>query len=253
MTIDVKERITDDLQKAKQEGGLVADRIREIVKTAIAESAGELKQGSGELRTIASDAIAAVVEFVQGKRQSAKADLIASIEGVIDGIRASRQPDIDQTQTQIAELENTLDVQAQELEAEVESALVAIESTVEPESADFKTLLHKVVATVRESKQFAIAQEQYTTLKTRIAQWDDQLAQRYGDRYAQVKQRLESSWDQAKQWYEQQRASVAAGQPTPVETWQTDLEAKAAAAGANAAQTEAEVKEQVQTVINSQT
>ncbi len=257
MTTDIKDRITDDLQKAKQEGGLVADRIREIVKLAVTESIGEIKQGSGEIKTIASDAIAAVMELVKEKRQTAKADLMASIEGIIDGIRASRQAEIDQTQTQIAELETTLDVQAQALDDEVENALVAIETHVNAPSdtdatvaSDFKILLTKALATVRETKQFAIAQEQYTKLRDKLAQFDDQLTQRYGDRYAQIKHQFESSWASAKQWYDQQRAESSTGKPTPVETLQADLETKAAQAGTTAAQTEQELKTQVKSTLN---
>lgn len=257
MATAIKDRITDDLQKAKQEGGLVADRIREIVKLAVTESVGEIKQGSGEIKTIARDAIAAVMELVKEKQHTAKADLMASIEGVIDGIRASRQTEIDQTQTQIAELETTLDVQAQELNDEVENALVAIETSVNtpPDSEttaapDFQTLLTKALATVRETKQFAIAQEQYTKLRDKLAQFDDQLTQRYGDRYAQIKHQFESSWASAKQWYVQQRADIATGKPTPVETLQAALDTQAAKAGTVAAQTEQELKTQVKSTLN---
>jgi hypothetical protein len=71
-TTAVKERLTADLNKVKSEGGSRASRIREILQTAFAETVAEVKAGSGEIGSIAQDAIAdaqTTDEFAKAKQQ----------------------------------------------------------------------------------------------------------------------------------------------------------------------------------------
>uniref|UniRef100_A0A832H1V6 Histidine kinase n=1 Tax=Oscillatoriales cyanobacterium SpSt-402 TaxID=2282168 RepID=A0A832H1V6_9CYAN len=238
------------MQKAKEEGGLRTDRIREIVKAAVSQAVGELKEGSGEIRTIAKDAIAAVLDLVKEKGQEAKAEMTASVEGVIDGIRDSRQAEITKTQAQVTELQTELDIQTQQLEADVDGALVAIESEARQSSSDFRTLLEKIVSTIRDSKQFAAAKEQYEKVKAQLAVLDERLAERYGDRYEQVKHQLEKYWETARIWYDQRRAEVETGATDPVQRSQTDFSSKFADAGTFVARKEQEIKARIKDALH---
>ncbi|MDX2229805.1 MAG: hypothetical protein NW220_09220 [Leptolyngbyaceae cyanobacterium bins.349] len=254
MTTEFKERITADLEKAKQEGGLRSDRIREIVKTAVAQAVGEIKVGSGEIRTIARDAIGAVIELVKERGQEAKAEMMASVEGVVDGIRESRQTAIADTQSQMDQLQTELDAQNQQLEAEVDGALVAIETEAnQSSSSDVKTVLERIVETVRDSKQFAVVQEQYTKLRSQLAVLDERLAEKYGDRYDQVKHQLEKYWDTAKIWYEKNRTEVEAGKSDPIEKTQVGLGEKFAQAGSFVAKKEQEIKAKIKDALHTET
>lgn len=251
MATDVKERIAADLQKAKQEGGLRSDRIREIVKSAVSQSLGEIKAGSGEIGTIAREAIAAVIDLMKEKGHEAKAEMSASVEGVVEGIRESRQTAIANTQSQMDQLQTELDTHAQQLEADVDGALVAIETEAQQSTGDVKTTLEKIVATIRESKQFAVVQEQYAKLRSQLAVLDERLAERYGDRYEQVKHQLEKYWDNAKVWYDKNRAEVESGQVDPVEKTQVGLGEKFAQAGSFVAQKEQEIKSKIKDALHS--
>lgn len=253
MTNEVKERIAEDLQKAKQEGGLRTDRIREIVKQAVFQAVGEIKEGSGEIRTIARDAIAAVIDSVKERGHEAKAEMMASVEGVVDGIRESRQTTIAQTQTRMDQLQTELDTQTQQLENEVDGALVAIESEAKQSSTDVQPVLERIIATVRESKQFTAVQEQYTKLRSQLAVLDERLVERYGDRYEQVKHQLEGYWDDAKIWYEKNRTEVEAGNADPVEKTQVGLGEKFAQAGSFVAKKEQEIKSKIKDALHSET
>jgi DNA repair exonuclease SbcCD ATPase subunit len=252
----VKERIAADLQKAKEEGNLRSERIREIVKAAVAEAVSEIKQGSGEIRTIARDAISAVIELLRDKGQETKADVYASIEGVIDGIKASRQQEIAQKQAQVENLQADLDTQTQTLEAEMNSALVEIETTAKEStsaSPDLKSLFASAVEAVLESKQFAVLKDQYVKLKSQLAVLDERLAERYGDRYEQVKQQLEKYLVNTKDWYEQTKAEVRTGVPDPVQRMQVEIGAKMAAAGAAVARKEKAAKDRLQELLHKET
>ncbi len=251
MATDVKERIASDLQKAKQEGSVRSDRIREIVKLAVAEAVGEIKLGSGEIRTIAQDAIAAVIDLVKEKGQDAKADMTASVEGVVDGIRSSRQTAIAQTQSQMDQLQTELDAHTQQLDAEVDGALMAIETEAHQSTTDMKTLLAKIVGVIRESKQFATVQVQYTKLRGQLAVLDERLLEKYGDRYDQVKHQLEKYWETAKGWYAENRTEVEAGAANPVDKTQAGESEKFAQAGSFVAQKEQEIKAKIKDVLHS--
>lgn len=251
MATDIKERIATDLQKAKQEGGLRSDRIREIVKIAVSEALGEVKVGSGEIGTIAKDAIAAVIDLVKERGQEAKAEMAASVEGVVDGIRESRQTAIAQTQSQMDQLQTDLDAHTQQLEADVDGALVAIETEARQSNSDVKTILTKIVGTIRESKQFAVVQEQYAKLRSQLAVLDERLAEKYGDRYDQVKHQLEKYWENAKVWYEKNRTEVESGKSDPVEKTQVGLGEKFAQAGSFVAKKEQEIKAKIKDALHS--
>ena len=100
-----KERIIADLQQAKQTGELKTEKIREIIKNAIAEAVTEVKSGRSEIAELVRDAIAAVTETVKESGEEVKEEVTASIQGVIDGVSAARREKINQTQAEITTLE----------------------------------------------------------------------------------------------------------------------------------------------------
>ncbi|GAB4328672.1 MAG: hypothetical protein OHK0047_15140 [Leptolyngbyaceae cyanobacterium] len=252
----VKERIAADLKKAKEEGSLRSEKIREIIKEAVAEAVSEIKQGSSEIRTIARDAISAVMELLKDKGNETKAEVVASIEGVIDGIKASRQDTIAQTQAQVEHLQADLETQTQALDAEVNSALVEIETTAKEStsaSPDLKSLFASAVEAILESKQFAILKDQYVKLRSQLMLLDERLAERYGDRYEQVKQQLEKYLAHTKDWYEKTKEEVKAGVPDPVQRMQVEIGTKMAEAGAAAARKEQAAKERLKDLLHKET
>jgi hypothetical protein len=62
MSNPLKTQITEDLQKAKEEGKLRSERIREIVKSAVYQASSEVKEGSGEIRVLVKEAVSIVIE-----------------------------------------------------------------------------------------------------------------------------------------------------------------------------------------------
>ncbi|NJP11876.1 MAG: histidine kinase [Leptolyngbyaceae cyanobacterium RU_5_1] len=248
----VKERITDDLQKARAEGNLRAERIREIVKAAVSQAVTEIKGGSGEIRGIAKDAVLAVVDFLKERGKTVQDDVAASIEGVVEGIRTSQEDAIAKSQAQVDQLQAEVDAQTQTLEAEVDGALVEIETSAKQSSADFKSLIDAAIHTIRESKQFAQLQDQYVKLRARLAVFDERLAERYGDRYEQVKHQLEKYLENTKAWYSTTKAKVEAGTPDPVQKMQVELGIKMSEAGAAVAKKEQELKQHLKEMLHKE-
>ncbi|QYO63285.1 hypothetical protein [Leptolyngbya sp. 7M] len=122
------EQIKTDLRKAQQEGQLRTERIREIVRDAVAQVAGEVKQGSGEIQVLAKEALNVVIETLQGRGKELRDDLAASIEGIIDGISHARRDAINQSQAEVNQLQAQIQQQEEQLNAEIEGTLTELET-----------------------------------------------------------------------------------------------------------------------------
>ncbi|MDG2614894.1 hypothetical protein P7L53_01420 [Thermoleptolyngbya sichuanensis XZ-Cy5] len=249
MTNSVKERIQEDLQKAKSEGGLRAERIREIVKAAVSEAAAEVSQGTGELKAIAKDALTAVFAVVRDRATTRTEEMAASVEGVVEGIGEFHREAIAQAQTQIDDLQQTLDQTDRQFEEEVTVALATVDL---PEAeattkTPFKVLIDLVVNAVKEREVFDIFQQRYNHLKQQLAELDGRLQERYGDRYEEVKSQIET----AQTWYANAKTKGETLGNEAKHFKQVELEEKAADLGTTIAQKEAEIKAQLRQIVNS--
>jgi len=238
----IRERISEDLQKAKSEGGLRADRIKAIVKAAVVQAIAEVKEGSGEIGTIARDAIATVADDVKGKGQEAAESLRASVEGAVEGISEKRRETIAQTQAQVDVLQGEIVEQEQQLQSDIEGALVKIEeASTQHEGTDFQAVIAAVIANLRDSETFASMQAQYAKLKAKLAVLDANLAARYGERYEDVRKHL----DNARVWYEDARTKMEQEGEAPVQQKQGEFEQKLSELGVALAQKETQIKERL--------
>lgn len=203
MATVMQEKITADLQKAKVEGGLRAEKIREIFKAAVAQSIAEVKGGSSEVHAIAKDSMASVIDILNETGNNTQAEVNASVEGIVEGIQDSNHN-----------------------AADIGGALAEIEASGNQTSADMQSLMAAVLNAVKRTQQYALFVERYAEVKTRLNSVDAQLAEKYGDRYQQLKQQLEKFWALAKVWFGKAKATVTA--PDPVQRMQIELGAKMA-------------------------
>jgi hypothetical protein len=233
----VKERIAQDLEQVKEKGNARTARIREIVKTAVTDAVNEIKDGSGEIRTIATDAVTAVIESFKNNGKQAKDEVMAAMEGAIAGVSDSNR------KQQTANSQSTDEQQI--LEA-VDGALVAVERNQQKAPRSFMSLLLAAFNTLRQ-RLFINLQKESGSLKEVLAKWDTKLTEQHGERYTQVKQR----WETAQTSYNTTKTKIANGEPSPVEQYQTEADKKAAKAGATVAQTEQVVRKQLKTILQS--
>jgi chromosome segregation ATPase len=240
MSNSMKDRISTDLQKAKSEGTLRAERIRDIVKAAVSQTMSELKEGSVEIRSVVQDAITAVVDFAGDKGKESQEEISASVEGAIEGISESRREEIVKTQAKIDELQAQMAKQEQQLDSEIDGAIVQIE-TNEQTTPDIKALIDAAVKAVRDREEFAGLREQYAKLRTKLEVVEANLKVRYGDRYDEVKQHL----DNAKTWYDNAKVKAETKGIDPVQEKQLEFETKLGEAGASLARKEEQVKQRL--------
>ena len=193
-----KERIIAELQQTKQAGELTAEKIREIVKTAISQGLEEAKESKTEITDYVQDAIAAVVEIGQEKGGELTEEISASLEGVIAAISNSKRQEISQNQSQIQDLQTKIESQEQQLQQQINSVLKYIRARGVEQSAKVKEAIESAVDNFKETEEAALLQKRYAQLKAQLAVLQANLASRYGEHYDEVKQHL----DDAISWYE---------------------------------------------------
>lgn len=239
------EQIRTDLQRAKQAGQLRTDHIREIVRDAISQIATEFRHGSGEIRAIARETLAVVVESLQGQGKEIRDELTASIEGIVEGISHSRREAISQSQSELNQLQSQIQQQENQLNTEIEETLTEIDSTSKTASTDIRDAVGSAIATLRESEEAALLQKRYAQLQAQLAIVKANLAARYGDRYDEMKHYL----DDAKNWYENARANQT--ESSTLEHKQTEVERKMGEAGTAIARKEKQVKQILKDLLHS--
>ncbi len=233
-----KERIITDLQQAKQTGELKTERIREIVRNAIAMAVSEVKEGRTEITSLVQDAIAAVTETFKEKSGEIKEEVAASIEGAIDGISEARRQKIAETKSEINTLEAKVVVEEEELQQDIDQALTEVKTQSNAEPDKVKQAIIEAIAVIGSSEEFAVLQKRYAQLKAQTAVLQANLANRYGGQYETVNKHL----DEAKAWYEKAKEEPEVF-TEKITQKRTEVEQKLGEAGSAAARKEKQVKQ----------
>lgn len=237
MANPVKDRITADLQKAKEEGKLRGDRLREIVQAAVAQAGSELKEGSTEFRVVVKDIFAAVVEALRDRGGEVKEDVTASLEGAIAGLSQQKRQAIAQSEAEIQQLQAQVDAQEEALQTEVDSLLTEIEASDNTKTDQVREALTSAIDGFKNSEEAALMRKRYAQLQAQLAVLRANLAARYGEH-----EEIQKYLDDAKSWYEnaKPKAEAAAEQ---VKQRHSTFEQKLGEAGGAIARKERQVKQ----------
>jgi hypothetical protein len=233
MPNSIKNQITDDLQKAKSEGKLRTERIREIVQSAVSQAASEFQEGSSEIRLIVKEAVSTVIDNLKERGGEIKEEVTASIEGAIEGISSSKRQSIAKNQVELKQLQAQIDSEENELQTQIDNALSDIEETGKDTPPSIQASIESAVQSLKDSEEVSLMRKRYAQLQAQLAIVQANLAARYGERYEDVKKHL----DDAKIWYDQAqpKAEVAADN---VKQKQAEFERKLGEAGAALARKE---------------
>lgn len=239
MTNSTRDKITADLQKAKEEGKVRTERIREIVKAAVTETATEVKVGSQEIRALVRDAVSAVIEVFRDRGEAVKEEVTASIEGAIEGISDRQRQAIAQTEAEVQQLQAQLDQQEEELKSQIDTAIEDVEEVGKQESQTIRSAIESAILAIRNSEEVALMQKRYAQLKAQLAIIQANLAEgKSGERYEEVQQYLEK----AKSWYERAKEDPEIFTQR-VEEKRTEFEGKLGEAGGAIARRETRVRQ----------
>jgi hypothetical protein len=235
MAQSVKEKIKSELQQASSASQLCAERIRDIVRSAIAQVANELKGGSSDVRASVRDAIAAVVETLPEphEQQDVQEQVTASIEGAMEGMRQSRHQVMAETETDVKRLQNKISLEQEALQKDVEHVMNDVEALGQEAPERVKAAIQSALQSLRHSEEVDLLKKRYAQLQAQAAIVRANLVERYGGRSEEVLSHLED----AKKWYGQTRQKVEAASEQVAQK-QSHLEGKMSEAGAAAAKGE---------------
>lgn len=238
MSDSIKTKITDDLQKARGEGKLRSERIREIVQSAVSQASTEFKEGSSEIRLIIKEAVSTVIENVKEKGEDIKEDVTASIEGAIEGISSLRRKSIAKSHAEIKQLQAQIDTEERELQEQIDIALTDIGETGKDTPPRIKAAVDDAINVIKDSEEVSLMRKRYAQLQAQLSVLQANLAARYGERFDEVKKHL----DDAKNWYDQTQPQAEAV-AEQVKQKRTEFEQKLGDAGAALARKERDVKQ----------
>lgn len=238
----VKEKISSNLEKAKNQGKIRSEHIREIVQDAVAQTVAELKEGSSEIGLIVKDAIAAIIGDLQGSGKDKTEQITASVEGAIAGSTYHRQQAIAERRVRLLAIQAQLDQQQDELDRESKAIMMDIKTVelTDPHAEEISL----AVNTYQEHYELGILQAQYVKLKSQLAILDEKLADRYGDRYQEMKQQ----WEKAKTWYDQKKVEAEANGVIPLQQKQAEIETNMGELGSVAARKEKQIKQNLKEI-----
>lgn len=216
MPYSMPDHIADDWKRLKETGGTRVSRLRAIVQQALSEALTEVRDGSGEVRQIVKESVSTTFDTPQPNRTTSVS---------ADFTNAS----VSYPQPEGVDIEHS-------------DAVVIVEVDDQREASTPGRSLFEQFMNWFQSQQFGSLQEQYQSFKVRLEDWDRQLTDRYGDRYQVLKNRASD----AKTWYQETKARVDAGEESPGDQFQRQLDTNAQLVGTSAAQTEMLVKQRVQ-------
>lgn len=237
----LKEKLTEDLQKAKVEGQLRTERIKEIVKEAVSSAAIEFKEGASEVREIIADVMATVVDNL--KDREIKDEIVASIQGAIEGLSDKKRQGILEAREEVRQLEEKIDRREQEIDDEIDSALVNIEGSDSQTTDDAKTTISAAIKAIRESEEVALMQKRYAQLQAQLAILKANIEARYGENYGEVQTYLVNKYlEDAKHWYqESQKWARSESEKSWLQAKQAEFERKIGEVGSALARKERQV------------
>ncbi|RLC08161.1 MAG: hypothetical protein DRH43_10550, partial [Deltaproteobacteria bacterium] len=105
----MKDRIVEELKKAKEAGQITAEKVSEIVKGVVAAAVAETKGGVQELRPIVKDAVTAAVEGLKDTGEDVRENVEGAVEGAITGARSRGDQAVEATREGLKKLEKRLE------------------------------------------------------------------------------------------------------------------------------------------------
>jgi vacuolar-type H+-ATPase subunit H len=242
MSKPIKERITDNIDKAKGEGKLRSENIRSIVTDAAALTATEIKEGAERMRTIVKDAVTSAMADIKDTGSELPEKVTHSIEHALEESTRYRKEAIASLQTKIHEIQAQIDERQRQMDRDLDETIVDIKTNEVDESSKLNEAIDNAVNNVKEREETTSLKQQYLDLKFQLANLDAKLAARYGDRYSEVKQQLEK----VKLLYDNAKAEAEASGVTPIEAKRSEIERKISKFAASAVIAEQEIVKYMQ-------
>jgi hypothetical protein len=145
----MKDRIAEELKKAKEAGQITAEKAREIVQDAVAAAIAETKGGIDEIRPLVKNAVAAAMEGLKDVGADAKETVDGVVEGAIAGARSRGDKAVEAAMQELQELETRLEDERATLAKELRESLEGAKEAGAVLSDDLKEHVDSAVADIK--------------------------------------------------------------------------------------------------------
>ena len=220
MSKPVKDRIADNLDRAKDEGKLRSENIRGLISDATSLTVLELKEGTEQMRSILKNAIFAVIAELKDTSSEIPAKIMTSIEGAVEESTRYRQEAISSLQTKMHDIQAQIEEKQRQIDLDLDDTIVDIKANDINDSRNLDSVIDAAVNNVKQRKESEFIKQQYLNLKFELAHLDKKLLEQYGERYVEVKQQLDS----IKGLYDQAKGEAETSGITPIQSKQTEIE-----------------------------
>jgi len=111
----MKDRIVEELKKAKEAGQITMEKVSEIVRDAVSAAVAETRGRIEDMRPIVKNAVAAAVEGLKEAEVDVKETVKGAVEGAIAGVRSRGDQAVEATRDELRKLEKRLEDEKTEL------------------------------------------------------------------------------------------------------------------------------------------
>jgi hypothetical protein len=151
-TNQMKDRIAEELKKAKEAGQLTTEKVHDIVRGAVSAAVAETRGGVATLRDVVKDSVTTSVEYLTKAGTDAKETVegtVGAVEGAIAGARSRGDQALETTRQEFRKLETRLTEDKNQLAQNLREGLKGVQEAGAVMSEDAKK---RVAATVSDIK-----------------------------------------------------------------------------------------------------
>ncbi|MBC2703615.1 DUF6781 family protein [Desulfobacula sp.] len=145
----MKDRIVEELRKAKEAGQITTKRVREIIEEAVSDVVSESKEGVVQLRSAVKDAVGAALIGLKKIGENTKETVEAAVEGAIAGARSHGDQTVEATWKEVWQLETRLTEERARLAKDLSESLGGAKDAGEILSGDVKKWVESAVVDVK--------------------------------------------------------------------------------------------------------
>jgi hypothetical protein len=165
----IKDRIVEELKKAKEAGQITAEKVSEIVSKTVSAAVAETRGGVEELRPVVKDAVTAAVEGLKEAGADVKEPVEGVIEGAIAGARSRGDQAVEATRDELRKLEKRLEDEKTELAKSLREGLEGAKEAGAALPEDMKKRVESAVSDMKLKSTELLGLTRQTVKEARLA------------------------------------------------------------------------------------
>ena len=145
----MKDRIVEELKKAKEAGQITMEKVSEIVRDAVSAAVAETRGRIEDMRPIVKNAVAAAVEGLKEAEVDVKETVKGAVEGAIAGVRSRGDQAVEATRDELRKLEKRLEDEKTELAQSLRKGLEGAKEAGAALPEDVKERVESAVSDIK--------------------------------------------------------------------------------------------------------